>query len=314
MEAEEVVDVEVIEANDDDIWADSSFDSDYSQLPVMPVIKPKNRSAPSPPPSNVGMYVGIAGGSFGLIVCTVVVTLWGAGVLSTSHSGHPSVVIQQDANSHKTSEGTPQHLQENEGEDQKIAATAVHGGNGGAIAMAASASSSEIEASGAQANNSPTVSVPSEISLKPGRLRVTVTYQYNQLVGNKPDTDSTIVLIPEHYPKKLESDKFHTMMLPFRDLFSTNQKKLRESGIYLGMVGGDGKALLDRVPPGNYEMIIISNNTKSTPASAKFKDQRLSLYFDSEVHVGLRNVHMDEITITSGEEYEYSHDFGLSNF
>lgn len=141
----------------------------------------------------------------------------------------------------------------------------------------------------------------------PGRVRATVTWEYNKYVGNKPDTDATVTLVPKDYSGRISAN-LDPMFA--RITFDRTKSELRNQGIYAGIVGGDGKALIADVPPGDYTIIIISKNTNEHPEISEFAEQRLAKYFKDGGSAKLHKIHISDISVRSGEEVEYSHDFG----
>jgi len=190
------------------------------------------------------------------------------------------------------------------------------GGNGGDPSSVAG----KDQESPANADKGEEPSSPAELSAeekitgtlsKPGRVRVTVTWEYNKYVGNRPDTDATVTLIPKGYSRKVDVS-LDPMFA--RISFDTKKQILRDEGVYAGIVGGDGKTLIADVPAGSYTMIIISKNTNDHPDVAKLTERQLERYFKVGSSARVHKVHITDITVPSGEETEYSHDFGNTYF
>lgn len=156
---------------------------------------------------------------------------------------------------------------------------------------------------------------------KPGKLRMTVTWQYNKFVGTKPDTDAVVMLVPSDFSGTFKPAKPQFARIRLEE----EQARLKAVGVHLGVIGGDGKTLISAIPPGDYQLIIISKNTTEDPKLAEPMGQRLlrlcgevPLAFDrrnqvytSEIGKGVfEKMLISTITIVGGEESEYSHDFG----
>lgn len=145
---------------------------------------------------------------------------------------------------------------------------------------------------------------------KPGKVMMTVTWKYNDFVGNKPDTGSVVVLVPEQLSGKLPN-----CLLPFGGelLLEYTREKIAEKGAYIEVVGGDGKAAFNRVKPGNYTLVVVSSNAKENPEIDKLEMKVLERFFQ-EPNTLFRKVSTAKIEVVPGETFEKSHDFGLTYF
>jgi hypothetical protein len=150
---------------------------------------------------------------------------------------------------------------------------------------------------------------------KHGKVIVTVTWKYNDFVGHRADTDALVVLIPQRLRGKLSLWLMPGSKRRTPEDFRKNQEQARKRGAYYGVVGGDGKLVFDRVSPGQYTVVIISENTKNLPGTVDNKPI-LSRWFDevSVIGAGFNKVHTAEIELRTGEEFNASHDFGLTGF
>lgn len=148
-------------------------------------------------------------------------------------------------------------------------------------------------------------------SKKAVKVRFTVTYKYNNFVGNKPDTDAVIVLIPKNHKEKISG----TFLSPTvaRTLLEGTKKVLENSGAYVAIVGGDGKAVINRVRCGSYTLVIFSKHTNENPEISALIAQALEQYItDGKLLATLYKVHISTIEVSDGEEIELNHDFGLT--
>lgn len=156
-------------------------------------------------------------------------------------------------------------------------------------------------------SESPTSKDTPAKDVPPGKVRITVTWQYNNFVGTKPDTGAVVILIPKTLKEKVHENMLFVGML--NSQITEASKRLREQGVFVGLVGGDGKVLIPRVPPGDYIIIIVSKNTRQDPALYDVTKNWLNTVFEKPPGVVGKNYN-DQLSVTSGEETEFSHDFG----
>ena len=135
-----------------------------------------------------------------------------------------------------------------------------------------------------------------------------MTWEYNKYVGNRPDTNAVVLLIPKSFKGKVPSDDLDPLVAHIT--LDKRKKELEQRGVYAGLVGGNGSVLIAGVPPGDYTLIIMSNNTNDWPQIRTLMEQQLGKYLDKGDIATRRKVHITDITVVSGEEAEYSHDFG----
>lgn len=143
---------------------------------------------------------------------------------------------------------------------------------------------------------------------KPGKVKINVTWQYNEYVGSKPDTNAVVILVPKGFKGRVPSQGLHPVFATIG--FDLTKKDLQQKGVYVGLVGGNGMASIAGVPPGDYKLIIISKNTKVDPELGESTEKVLAYYLDNSDTAKVYKVHLSEITVISGEEVEDSHDFG----
>ena len=161
------------------------------------------------------------------------------------------------------------------------------------------------------ANNPPAVPLFEQIFKgKPGKARIHVTWEYNKYVGNRPDTNAVVVLIPKNFRGK---GLIHLSPQIAHIGFAETKKQLRQQHVYVGLVGGNGDAVITGVPADDYELIILSKNTTESP-EGKAHGTETRFWAPTLNIAGMNKVHFTEITIVSGEEEEYSHDFGNTYF
>ena len=146
---------------------------------------------------------------------------------------------------------------------------------------------------------------------KKGKVVVTVTWQFNKFVGTKPDTDAIVVLIPKTYKQKLKLD--------YVDLSTwaiVAKENLLQDGIFIEKVNGQGRAVFNRVPVGQYTCAIQSKNTKAYQRMAKLTVDLMAYLFEckdfsTELHNTIINkFSCEDVTVDESGEIEVSHDFG----
>lgn len=147
---------------------------------------------------------------------------------------------------------------------------------------------------------------------KKGKVVVTVTWQYNKYVGTKPDTDATVILIPKTYKQKLKVDYVDLSLWAI----VVDKEQLSQDGIFIEKVNGQGRAIFNRVPVGQYTCAIQSKNTKAYQERAKLTVDIMKYYFEcndlsKELHSTIiKNFKTEDVTVDEGDEIEVSHDFG----
>ena len=143
--------------------------------------------------------------------------------------------------------------------------------------------------------------------VKYGTVTGEVTYKYNDYVGNRGDTGSTVLLISKNVTS-----------LP--DNLAYGMTSDLPEGCYATQVSGSGQYTFNNVPTGEYVLIFISKNTCPNPSMvAGFYCWGTTVYnmFSKEGqerasdYVILHKIHNIEITVTEGQN-TYSHDFGIT--
>jgi len=145
-----------------------------------------------------------------------------------------------------------------------------------------------------------------EVVEKVGSVTGTVTYKYNNYVGNKADTDAIVFLIS----KKVES-------LP--DSMALGMTYELPEGCYATRVDGTGKYQIDNVPIGDYVVILLSKNTNSGSKSgslywsyfiySKFSEEGKG-YADNTCY--LHKIEYKNITVEADKTVTFSYDFGIT--
>src|SRR4029077_19864671 len=97
-------------------------------------------------------------------------------------------------------------------------------------------------------------------------------------------------------------------------------KNIGAQGPFVSSVSGTGKAKFQKVPAGEYTLVIVSANTKSMPDMEKFNHSDLEKYFSPEnesARIGMKlaefqNIKVQTVTLDEGDDSELSHDFGFT--
>lgn len=147
----------------------------------------------------------------------------------------------------------------------------------------------------------------SNISNKTGSIKGAITWQYNNIIGTKPDTDAKIALIPENL-KPLADNEFFCLLV--------SQNPQGKNGIYTTNADGYGNYEIQDIPIGNYYLLIISKNTKSDLTVQPYDKQRLKPLFTEngwnnlETNMKLGKVELRDVEIKENKMINESYDFG----
>ena len=146
-----------------------------------------------------------------------------------------------------------------------------------------------------------------EVKIKTGSVTGMVTYKYNSYVGNKPDTNSTVILISKSVTS-LPQSVAHG--------FISNLP----NGCYGTKVDGSGNYRFDNVPIGEYHLILISENTNLGSSYAKFYWGTVyNLFSEDDKSIAdstgyFHQIYPAKITVNENQTTTFSHDFGLTYF
>ena len=147
------------------------------------------------------------------------------------------------------------------------------------------------------------------VKIKTGRVTGTITYKYNDYVGNKADTGATVILVSKSVTSLPDSVGIGmTVELP--------------DGCYGKTVDGSGNYTFDNVPIGEYYLIIISKNTNPNKnLGHEFYSYCwggvYSLFSETGKEYALNyakyyNTWTPSITVLDGQTTTYSYDFGIT--
>ena len=150
------------------------------------------------------------------------------------------------------------------------------------------------------------------VKIKTGKVTGTITYKYNDYVGNKPDTGTIVYLIS----KSVTS-------LPYT--VGIGMTTSLPEGCYAKKVDGTGSYTFDNMPVGEYYMVLISKNTcdnilQVTEETASRNWGYVYSLFDAKgkddaFHLArLYRIRSTSISVKYGEVTTYSYDFGVTDF
>lgn len=156
-----------------------------------------------------------------------------------------------------------------------------------------------------------TVEIDNIIRNKTGNIKGSITWQYNSLIGTKPDTGAKIALIPKNL-KPLANNEFFCLLI--------RQNPQGKNGIYTTNADGYGNYEIQDIPINNYYLLIISNNTKSDLKIQSYDKQRLQYLFTEKgwnnlkVNLKLGKIELKEVQIKENKTINKSCDFGHTYF
>ncbi|MFI8715769.1 hypothetical protein [Brevibacillus brevis] len=146
-----------------------------------------------------------------------------------------------------------------------------------------------------------------------GALKGTITWQYNDFVGTKPDVNAKILLIRTDFDKNtitdVEEGVFAIGLAP------------KNSGLFAGKANGYGNYEIGNLPVGEYHITIVSAQTNRNimlPVD-EYPITKLKPYiqkWDAFLSMSLldKKYHVATITIEEGQTLDFSHDFGNTYF
>lgn len=145
-----------------------------------------------------------------------------------------------------------------------------------------------------------------------GALKGTITWQYNDFVGTKPDVNAKIFLIRKDFD-------INTITDMEEKLFISIEAAPKGSGLYTAKANGYGNYEIGNVPVGEYYIIVVSGKTHRdirqpvdeyftsifTPYVRNWEDFTL-------LSLGTNKYEFSLITIEENQTLDFSHDFGYT--
>lgn len=144
-----------------------------------------------------------------------------------------------------------------------------------------------------------------------GTLQGNITWQYNRYIGTKPDVGSYVIAFSKWEPSTLSTSDLVSML----NEGSANA----EYGIYFTQVDGFGNYSLP-LASGKYDILIISMKTTrdyNQPVPDNVVNMMNKYLYDfksTDLGLNLSNHLIKYITITKGETYTLSKDWGYTYF
>jgi hypothetical protein len=145
-----------------------------------------------------------------------------------------------------------------------------------------------------------------------GNLKGSVTWQYNNYIGTKPDVGAKVFLIPE----KFKNNNYKDL-----ELFSMGITIPDKSNLHFAKVNGFGGYEIQDVPVGKYWILISSKNTtRNMDETTSFKPILLPLFGAKEYktfelfNLSYSKHEYELIEIKKDKTLDFSHDFGNTYF
>lgn len=140
-----------------------------------------------------------------------------------------------------------------------------------------------------------------------GSVTGEITYKYNDFVGHRADTDSTVYLIS----KSIKSLPNNVAAGATFDL---------PEGVYVTTVSGTGRYNFDRIPVGKYYLVMMSKNTnedRNEVVGEYSWGQAFNLFSEEGKEVAMAKARLDKtrttiIEVFDGQTTTYSYDFGIT--
>ncbi|MGF9910489.1 hypothetical protein [Brevibacillus porteri] len=241
----------------------------------------------------VAIILGIASGAIFYLSGKNLDDLLGARPVAKKETNQPALV-------------NPVSTGQEAGANQQLTAVPASSEEKGAT-DAAMPASYPVEMPGQQSNEG------AALPTQKGALKGTITWQYNDFVGTKPDVNAKILLIRTDFDKNtitdVEEGVFAIGLAP------------KNSGLFAGKANGYGNYEIGNLPVGEYHIMIVSEQTTRNimlPVD-EYPITKLKPYiqkWDAFLSMSLvdKKYHVATITIEEGQTLDFSHDFGNTYF
>ncbi|KAF1085681.1 hypothetical protein SPSYN_01825 [Sporotomaculum syntrophicum] len=143
---------------------------------------------------------------------------------------------------------------------------------------------------------------------RPATINGLITWQYNDLIGTKPDVGATVFLMPDKIDKKLSDDEADSYFLGIES----------PKGYYYAKTDGNGNYDIQDVAPGKYNVIIVSNSAKRNIIDddndyirdklSNYISENMIDYFDTS-NLYVWKYETKDIEVKPGSNLTVSHDF-----
>lgn len=149
-----------------------------------------------------------------------------------------------------------------------------------------------------------------------GTIKGTVTYKYNNYVGNRGDTGATVILFPNMTGYNTKEYDNGRACLGFQGNY--------ESGIMVTTCDGSGEYIFDNVPAGRYYLLIISKETTDGGAFDNIESRKSwikgnfsTLLNDKDISrlttlIGYQKIFTENIDVIGDRTHTISKDFGVT--
>jgi hypothetical protein len=171
-------------------------------------------------------------------------------------------------------------------------------------------------------------SAPTATPVPVGSVSGVITWQYNEYVGTKGDSEANVALFPSPMRVKVDDSDVPALSLAV-GTGSPNADLQQKYGMVVGRCDGNGDITLDNVPAGHYAALIVSAKTRRdfNEPLMDVEIQLLSWIFADDQgrddFIGniaartnlmsgilLQKWAFEFVTVTPGETAHFSHDFG----
>lgn len=153
-------------------------------------------------------------------------------------------------------------------------------------------------------------------------LSGTITYQYNNYVGTKPDVNSSIKVIRREIikPISLRMDDIANWPSNYVGFFGSDMSSKMYAG-YDAKADGYGNYRIEKITPGSYLIIVISSKTQVGYSSEDMDfrtkqclEDTYSFFEDSLKDFEGHKLYCKEIKIEKNDNVTLSYDFGNTYF
>ncbi|WP_286231329.1 hypothetical protein [Neobacillus mesonae] len=150
-----------------------------------------------------------------------------------------------------------------------------------------------------------------KVNVGKGELKGTITWQYNEYIGTKPDVGASVLIFPQGGFKKVTAQNIIKVM--------DGKSNGSTYGVYYTTVDGFGNYSLS-LPEGKYHVVFISLKTTrnyNKPVSSntiKIMGTYINNFKGTEFGMEIYNHQIKSITIKKGVTYNFSKDWGYTYF
>lgn len=159
----------------------------------------------------------------------------------------------------------------------------------------------------------PNASTPAK-PIEFGTLKGTVTWQYNKVIGTKPDVGAQIFIIPTNFDyKKYKENDFKNY------IFVGITETIKD--VYYAEANGYGNYELTDIPVGKYLVIIVSKNTTRNPDDQIYLEETLKPLIGETNYANFKKFRLnfqkhtwETLEVKKDGTKDFSKDFGYTYF